>query len=61
MGKIRASDFGFEVGIWLKCLLAKVLRKCLVTMTYDTILSGGYSEPCQMPTKGASFQKKLTV
>ena len=35
MGKIRTSEFGSEVGIWLKCLLAKVLRKCLATMTYD--------------------------
>ena len=54
MGKIRTSEFGSEVGIWLKCLLAKVLRKCLATMTYDTILYGGYSEPCQMPAKGSS-------
>ena len=28
-------------------------------MTYDTILYGGYSEPCQMPMKGAPFQKEL--
>ena len=63
MGKIRTSAFGSEVGIWLKCLLAKMLRKCLATMTYDIILLyGGYSEPCQMPTtKGTPFQKKLTV
>ena len=61
MGKIRTLEFGSEVGIWLKRLLAKVLRKCLATITYDTILYGGYSEPCQMPTKGAPFQKKLIV
>lgn len=61
MGKIRTSELGLEVGIWLKYLLAKVLRKCLATMTYDTILYGGYSEPCQMSTKGAPFQKELTV
>lgn len=61
MGKIRTSELGLEVGIWLKHLLAKVLRKCLATMTYDTILYGGYSEPCQMSTKGAPFQKELTV
>ena len=62
MGKIRTSEFGSNVGIWLKCLLAtKVLRKCLATMTYDTILYGVYSEPCQTPMKGAPFQKKLTV
>ena len=64
MGKIRTSAaFGSEVGIWLKCLLAKILRKCLATMTYDIILLyGGYSEPCQMPTmKGTPFQKTLTV
>ena len=36
-----------------------MLRKCLATMTYDTILYGGYSEPCQMPMKGAPFQKEL--
>ena len=59
---MRTSDFGSEVRIWLKCLLGKVLRKChLATMTYDTILYGGYSEPCQTSTKGASFQKELTV
>ena len=57
MGRIRTLKFGLEVGIWLKCLLAKRLRKCLATMTYDTILNGGYSEPCQMPMKGAPFQK----
>ena len=61
MGKIRTSELGLEVGIWLKYLLAKVSRKCLATMTYDTILYGGYSEPCQMSTKGAPFQKELTV
>ena len=64
MDKIRTSELGLEVGIWLKYLLAKVskvLRKCLATMTYDTILYGGYSEPCQMSTKGAPFQKELTV
>ena len=59
---IRTSDFGSEVRIWLKCLLAKVLRKChLAAMTYDTILYGGYSELCQTSTKGAPFQKELTV
>ena len=57
MGKIRTSGFGFKLEIWLKCLLAKVLRKCLATMTYDTILYGGYLEPYQVPTKGASFQR----
>ena len=61
MGKIRTSEFGLEVRIWLKCILAKVLRKCLATMTCDTILYRGYSEPCQMPTKGATFQKKLII
>ena len=61
MDKIRTSEFGLKVGIWLKRLLAKVLRKCLATMTYDTILYGGYSEPCQMPMKGTPFQKELTV
>ena len=47
MGKMRTSEFGSEVEIWLKCLLAtNVLRKYLATMTYDTILYGGYSELC---------------
>ena len=62
MGKMRTSEFGSEVEIWLKCLLAtNVLRKYLATMTYDTILYGGYSELCQTPMKGSPFQKKLTV
>ena len=61
MGKIRTSEFGSEVKIWLKCLLDKVLRKCLATMTYNTVLYGDYSEPSQTSTRGAPFQKELTV
>ena len=61
MGKIGTLEFGLEVGIWLKCLLAEVVRKYLATMTYDTILYGGYSEPCNTPMKGAPFQKNVNI